>query len=87
MILRDEHVGGAVVVVIAGDDGARIFQLDFVKAHISADVFESVRAEIAEEADFAFALFGLADSDQVDPAVVVVVDGGDAEGADPAYFW
>ena len=83
MILRDQQIGGAVAVVVAGDDGAWIFELNFVEADIGGDVFESVGAEIAEEADFAFAIFGFAYGDKVDPAVVVIVEGGDAEGADP----
>ena len=86
MVLRDEQVGGAVVVVVAGDDGARIFELNLVEADVGSDVFPSVGAEIAEELDFAFAVFGLADSDEVDPAVVVVVEGGDAEAAGPVRF-
>ena len=83
MILRDEQIDGAVVVVVAGDDGARIFQINLVEADIGCDVFPSVRAKVAKEADFAFAVFGFADGYEVDPAVVVVVEGGDAEGADP----
>ena len=84
VILRDEQVGGAVVVVVAGDDGARIFELNLVEADVGGDVFESVGAEIAEQADFALAVFRFADSDQIDPAVVVVVKGGDAVSARPS---
>ena len=87
MILRDEQVSRAVVIVIAGDDGARILELDLVEADIGGHVFETVRAEIAEETDFAFAVFGFADSGEIDPAVVVVVDGGYAVGADPVGLW
>src|SRR3981081_486466 len=87
VILRDEQVGRAVAVVIAGDDGARIFQLNFVETNVGGDVFESVGAEVAEEADFGLAGFGLAGGDEVDPAVVVVVEGGDAPSAPPVCFW
>ena len=59
------------------------FELNLVEADVGGDVFESVGAEVAEEADFALAVFGFADGDEVDPAVVVVVEGGDAEGASP----
>ena len=83
MILRDEQIGGAIVVVVAGDDGAGIFQLNFVEADVGGDVFETVGAEIAEQADFALAVFRFADGDEIDPAVVVVVEGGDAKGASP----
>ena len=83
MILRDEQIGCAVVVVVAGDDGARIFELNFVEADVGGDVFESVGTEIAEESDFALAVGSFADGDEIDPAVVVVVEGGDAVGAGP----
>ena len=83
VILRDEQVGRAVVVVVAGDDGARIFQLNLVEANVGGDIFESVWPKVAEQAHFAFAVFRLADGDEVDPAVVVVVEGGDAVGVHP----
>ena len=86
VILRDEQIGGAVAVVVAGDDGARIFELNLVEADVGGDVFESIRAEIAEQTDFALAIGGFADSDEIDPAVVVVVEGGDAAGANPVGF-
>ena len=78
VILRDEQVGSAIAVVVAGDDGARIFQLNLVEADVGGDILEAVRAEIAEQTHFAFAVGGFADSHQIDPAVVVVVEGGDA---------
>ena len=87
VVLGDKQVGGAVVVVVAGDNGARAFEMDLVEANVGGDVFESVGAEIAEEADFALAVFRFADGDQVDPAVVVVVERGDAVGQDPVSFW
>ena len=86
VILRDEQIGGAVVVVVAGDDGARIFELNLVEADVGGDVFEAVRTEIAEESNFSFAFFRFADGDEIDPAVVVIVEGGDAEGSDPVGF-
>ena len=57
--------------------------MNLVEADVGGDVFESVGTEIAEEPDLALAVFRFADGDEVDPAVVVVVEGGDAEGADP----
>ena len=57
VILRDQQIGGAVAVVVAGDDGARIFELNLVEADVGGDIFESVGAEIAEETDFAFAIW------------------------------
>ena len=86
MVLRDQQVGGAVAVVVSSDDGARIFELNLVQADIGSDVFESIRPEIAEEADFAFAVCGFAYRDQVNPAVIVVVERGDAPAADPVRY-
>src|ERR1700758_5435473 len=86
MILRDQQIGGAVVVVVSGDDGARLFQLNSVETNLGSDIFETVCTEIAEEAHFTLAFFRLADRDEIDPAVVVVIDGGYAEGTDPVGF-
>ena len=61
MILSDEQVGGAVVVEISRDDGARIFELNFIEANIGGLVFESVRTKVAEQLDFALAYFRLAE--------------------------
>src|SRR5579863_374424 len=87
MILRDEQVGGAVAVVVAGNDGARLFELNLVEANVGSDVFESVRPEIAEQAHFALAFLRLADRDEVNPAVVVVVDGGHTPSVAPLDRW
>src|SRR5947207_11232553 len=86
MILSDEQVGGAVVVEVSGDDGARILELNFVEANVGADVFEPIRPQVAEQAHFAFAVFRLAYRDEINPAIVVVVEGGDSESADPVCF-
>ena len=83
MILGDEQVDGAVVIVVTADDGAGIFELNFVEADVRGDIFESVGTEIAEETDLASAFFRFSDGDEVDPAIVVVVDSSDAVGADP----
>src|SRR5579864_3104965 len=84
MILRDEQIDRAVIVVVAGDDGTRVFEMNLVEADIGSDVLEAVGAQVPEQLDFALAIFCLTDGDKVDPAVVVVVEGGDAVGADPA---
>src|SRR5262249_52748684 len=86
VVLGDEQVGRAVVIVVAGDDRARIFELNLVEAYVGGDLLPSVGTEIAEKLDFAFALFRLADSYKIHPAVVVVVEGGDAVGAHPVSF-
>ena len=48
VILTDEQIGRAVVVVVAGDDRAGLLELNLVEADISRDVFESIWAEVAE---------------------------------------
>ena len=83
VVLCDQQIDGAIVVVVTGDDGAWLFELNLVETDVGGDVFPSIGAEIAEETNFAFAVFGFADRDQIDPAVVVVVDGSDAESATP----
>src|SRR5580692_1287978 len=87
MILRDEQVGSAIVIVVASDDGARIFELNLVEADVDGDIFESVQPEIAEQTYFATTVGSFTDSDQVDPAVVVVVDGRDAPRPNPVCGW
>src|SRR5438045_9011539 len=58
VVLRDEEIGSAISIKVSGDEGARIGELDLVEADFDGDVFPSVGSEIAEEADFAFAIFG-----------------------------
>ena len=83
VVLRDQKINGTVIVVVAGDNGSRLFELNFVESGFGGDIFEAVGAEVAEEADFSLAVFCFADGDEIDPAVIVIVDGGDAVGADP----
>ena len=83
MILGNHEVGSAIAVVVAGYNRTWIFQLNFVETNISSDVFKTVRAKIAEEADFALAFFGLADSRHVHPAIVVIIKRRHAPAADP----
>ena len=82
-VLGDEQVGRAVVVVVAGDDGARIFQADFVEADFRRDILEAVRAEIAEQAHFAFTFGRLPHCNEVNPAVIVVVERSHTKPANP----
>src|SRR5713101_5058118 len=59
LVLRDQQIDGAIVIVVPSDDRAWRLELNFVEAGFGGDIFEAVGTEIAEEADFAFAVFGL----------------------------
>src|SRR5205823_2210206 len=86
VILRDHKIGSAVAVVVAGDDGAGIFESNFVKADIGGYVFPTIPAQVAEYADFAFAIFSFADCNQVNPAIVVIVESSHAKSPHPIRF-
>ena len=60
--------------------------MNLVEANVGGDVFETIGAKVAEQADFAFAVFRLAHGDEVHPSVVVVVEGGDAPRLLPSTF-
>src|SRR5207253_5942183 len=77
----------AIAVVVHGDYAARILQLDLIETNLSGDIFESIRAEGAEKPNLALSGFRFSDSRKINPAIVVVVDGGNPEGADPICFW
>ena len=88
VILRDQQIGGAVVVVIACDDGARLFELNLVETNVCGYIFEAVRAQVAKQLGLALAFFRFSDGDEIDPAVVVVVESSDAVGApNPVRLW
>ena len=40
------------------------FELNLVETNVGSDVFETIGPEIAEQLDFALALFGFADGDR-----------------------
>src|SRR5579864_8460127 len=78
MILRDQQIGSAIAVIVSGNDGPRIFELNLVEANVGSNILEPLRTEITEQPYFAFPVLGLADRDQIDPAIVVVVERGKA---------
>src|SRR5271163_241451 len=86
MILRDQQISRAIAIVIACDDRSRLFELNLVEANVGGDIFETISSEIAEQPHFALTLFGFADGDEVDPAIVVIVDSGHAVSANPVGF-
>ena len=45
MVLSDEQIRRAIVVIVSGDDRARIFELNFVEAHVGSDIFPTIRAD------------------------------------------
>ena len=78
-----QQVSGAIGIVVSGDDRARIFLAESCQPDVGGDVLNPSRPKIAEKPDFALAIFCFADGDEVNPAVIVVVEGGNAPGASP----
>ena len=81
IILGDEQIQGAIAVAIESDHRARIVEHDFVEAGFGSDVAKAGRAFVAKQHDAAFAGESFADGDEIDPAVIVVIESGDAPGA------
>ena len=81
--LGDDEIGRAVAVDLGGDEAARSVSLTRVEAERMADIFKSAVAAIAEDANLR-AGFGFDDGGEIDPAVVVDVDGGEAPAAQSA---
>ncbi len=76
----DEQVGVAIAVSVEGDDGARSRRQGFGEGEFFAHVFEGAVAFVSEDAQFD-AFGGFDDGGEIDPAVVVNVDGRDAPGS------
>ena len=49
-------------------------------------IFEALRTAIPKQPDLA-ALFSLADSSNIDPSIIVVIESGQAEASDPIELW
>ena len=81
--LRNDEIGVAVAGEIRDGDGARLREFDGIEMHFFGDVGPAFCAEIAEQAEFAAAA-GFAGGDEIEPAVVVVIDGGNSPAALPA---
>src|SRR5215472_7433061 len=77
-ILGHKQVCGAVIIVVAGEDGAGVFQFELVQPNFRRDILEAIGAKITKQSHLAFALLGFTCRYQVDPAVVVIVDGVNA---------
>src|SRR5262249_10571050 len=78
--LRDDQVGGAVAVDVRGDEAARGVELKGVEAESRADVVEGAVAAIAQHTELR-ARGSVDEDNEIDPAVVIDVDGGDAPAA------
>ena len=63
---------------------ARLRQLHGIEMHVFGDVGPAAGAEIAEQAQLAAAAVGFAGGDEIEPAVVVVIDRGNSPAALPA---
>src|SRR5664279_4532682 len=75
--LRDEQVGCEIVIKVCGNHRARTRYLDLVEPERRADIFKSLRALVAQHAQFS-SLRGFEYHGQIDPSIVVEIDGGDA---------
>ena len=75
--LRNDEIGRQIVVEVSGDQRTRIVQLQLVQPERRADVFESLRAFVAQHAQLG-SLRGFDHRCQVDPSIVIEIDGGDA---------
>ncbi len=57
--------------------------MNLIQTNIGRDIFETVRTEITKEPDFTLAIGSFTYGDQVNPAVVVVIEGRYAPAANP----
>ena len=74
--LGDDEVGRGVAINVGGDQSTRGLELDLIKAEGVADIFQGAIAAIAEDAELG-AGGGFDNCGQVDPAIVVDVDGSE----------
>src|SRR6185437_10237704 len=73
--LGDDQIRCAVVVYVGGDEGAGIFQRQLVGSDCCAYVLKSFFPHVAEDAQLR--TFGGFDEDgEIDPSVIIYVDGG-----------
>jgi hypothetical protein len=84
IVLGDEQIDGAVAIVIKSDHAARIVKNNLIEADFMRDVAKAGRPFIAQQRDAPYARLIFSDGHQVEPAIVVVVDCGDAPAAAPA---
>ena len=73
--LGDDQIRGAIAIHVSGNQGARFYQLDLVQLHPRRHVLKACRAHIAQRAQLR-PMLRLDRRNQVEPAIVVDVDGG-----------
>jgi len=81
--LSDDEIGVAGAGEIGDRQGTRLRKFDGVQVDFFGDIRPAFCAEVAEEAEFA-AAFGFASGYEIEPAVVVIIDGGNSPAALPA---
>ena len=87
-VLRDEQVGIAIGVVVSSEQGTGALQLEFVEAHIGGDVREPLGTEVAQQMDARNPrILGAAYGGEIDPAIIVIIEGGDAPAFCPVKRW
>ena len=72
--LRNDEIGIAVTIDVGNGDGAGLGELHGVEMHVFGYVSPTAGAEIAEQAQFS-AAGGFSGGNQIEPAVIVVIEG------------
>ncbi len=83
--LGDDQIGSAVAVHIGGDQGARVHQLHLVEFHPCRHVLKTRRAQVPQRAQLRPVL-RFDHGNQVEPAIVVDVDGGQSPPGDRILY-
>ena len=78
MILRDQQIDRAVIVIIPGDNRARILKLNFVESNVGRNILPPVWPQIAKQPNLAAPILSLANRSEINPAVVVIIKGDDS---------
>ena len=82
--MSDDQIGIAIAVDVGADQSAGPLQPDGTKRSSSSHISEVTVSEIAQQHDFAGAPgVTLANNREIDPAVIVDIDGRDSPAANP----
>ncbi len=85
--LSQKQVCAAITINVCCEQSARRDQFYGVQTDFGGYVFESVLTQVAEQPDFSASIFCFTDGCQIDPAIIVVIQSGQAPGAPPIFHW